>query len=603
MKRITVKDKILLHIQHFKGYQQEYELPTELTQDGIAKGVGVSRSHAAITLSELKDKEYVNDQLGRVKGLHRQRKVYFITPSGEVYANGLRDIYSVRTVMIKDIEGNETEITFPDLTAYLYPFINKYITIFEVITHLGKNNVFDSKLFVEKTQAQEAVKSKKVAEEKVTEKSTQIPATTPAPPADPANAPPSLVQPQSGSIPASQQPIRYTPPNPNQYPSPTPYYNWYYYQQHQQNPYQYYQNYNYNPNFNYPQYPYYPFGFKLITHEERKKIILNEMKTFFGLGSAFCIFGLLSLLLSTGYCFPGYFVMTMLGYIFALIGFSIGFRRIAFTGTKGRRLILVMGIFFVGTLLVMLESMFFNFLMYLDISKVGPILLGMIVFLSIISLAKPIKTKYRTELAFAVGIFCMLFGIFSGLLLPENYLTNPFVFSPFWILFGITSLIVGNELIGKIQPKEKFAKIINYSIIGTGAFLFLTLLTRLISGEYESEMVQLNYASDLCWFGVGAYLISFRFVKKDYTSKMLDAIKISLPIGIGLLFILFGIFLGFLNKFIEGVIEIIIGAVVLRYGFTKKIMSKDRNEMLVKLSLPIFIIISESITFYLVLFG
>ncbi|MCK5561848.1 MAG: hypothetical protein KAJ51_14710, partial [Thermoplasmata archaeon] len=410
MKRITVKDKILLHIQHFKGYQQEYELPAELTQDGIAKGVGVSRSHVAITLSELKDKEYVNDQLGRVKELHRQRKVYFITPRGEVYANGLRSIFSTRTVMIRDLEGNETEITFPDMTAFLYPFINKSITIFEVIKHLGKDNIFDSKSFVEKTKAEATETSKAVAKEKASEKTAQVQAPMPTHAPDLANAPPSLVQPRPEVPPASQQPIQHATPNPNQYKSPLPYYNWYYYQRQQQNPYpyQYYQNYNYDPNFNYPQYPYYPYGFKLITHEERKKIILNEMKTFFGLGSAFCIFGMLSLLLSGGFCFPGYFVLIFLGLIFALIGFSLGFRRIAFTGNKGRRLILAMGIFFVANFLVMLESMLFNFIAYLDITKVGPVILGMLGFLGLIILAKPIKTKYRTELAFAVGVLCML---------------------------------------------------------------------------------------------------------------------------------------------------------------------------------------------------
>jgi len=626
MKRITVKDKILLHIQQYKGYQQEYELPKELTQAGIAAGVGISRSHAAITLAKLRDKEYVNDQLARVQGMHRQRKVYFITPRGEIYTAGVRDIFYTKTVMTRDMEGNETEITVPDLTAYLYPFINRYISIYEVINQLGKDNIFDSKSFIEKSNAEEAVKSKKVMEEKVTEKSAQTQSTTPAW----ATTQASLLTPMAQSLSpitahdpkkshmqnyyyppqdGTPQYAQYNPQQPGQYPAPNfypnfyySYYYWYHYRGQNKDWYAE-QFYRYKPNYNYPQYPYYPYGFRLVTHEERKKQILGEMKTFFSLGAFFCVLGILSLLLSGGFCFPGYFVITMLGLIFALIGFSVGFRRIVFTGTKGRRLILAMGIFFVANFLLMLESMLFNFIVYLDITRVGPVILAMLGFLGLITLVKPINTKYRTELAFSVGIFCLLFGVFSGLLLPEYYLTNPFVFAPFWILFGITCMVVGNELIGKIQPKEKFTKIINYSIVGTGAFLFLTLLIRLIASEYESELLHLSYISDLCWLGVGAYLISFRVVKKDYTTKMLAAIKISLPIGLGLLFILFGIFLGLMNKFIEGLVEIIIGAVVIRYGLTKNIFSKSKSEMLIKLSFPIFIIVSESVTFYLILYG
>ena len=99
-----------------------------------------------------------------------------------------------------------------------------------------------------------------------------------------------------------------------------------------------------------------------------------------------------------------------------------------------------------------------------------------------------------------------------GILLPGSYISNPFIFSPFWILFGITTIVVGNELMGKIEREQKYSSIVNYSAMGTGIFLFLVVIARLIMGKYQGETLYLNYISDLCWRGVGAYLMSIRFV-------------------------------------------------------------------------------------------
>ena len=152
MKRVTVKDKILLHLQQFKDIEQRYDNPFELTQDGIAHSVGISRSHVALNIVTLKKKNYIKEHLAQVIGAARQRKVYFLTRTGLEYVNELRESLFRRTVMFRDIEGNISEIKMWDLVAYLYPFSEKYITILEIIKHLSEDDIFDSKSYLEKVK-------------------------------------------------------------------------------------------------------------------------------------------------------------------------------------------------------------------------------------------------------------------------------------------------------------------------------------------------------------------------------------------------------------------------------------------------------------------
>ena len=648
MKRITIKDKILLHIFEYRGFAQGYEPSAALTQDGIAEGVGISRSHVAITMTNLKEKGMVAEYLASIRGLARQRKTYVLTTEGMNYTGNLRNNLYTKTVMFKDTEGNTTEILFSELSSYLFPFINRFVNFNEIIKHLSKDNIFDTKSFIEKERkGSEPKKDPKKPEQldikqlipkppgqQPPTKTQTVPTTTAPPSQSPAPSPVHYGSPAAPPMHPSGAPTA-PPPTPaattNPYPTshgqpqtqfvqplpgqpPPPYTQQYpaYYQA--QHPSQFYNPYPQQSSYQYPSYypfPYnyyqygysYPYGGIPYSPEKRKKDILGTLYTFFGIGASACIFGILLMLLTGGYCFLGLLIPVIFGFIFGIVGFSTGFKKIAFIGKTGRRLLLAMGIFYITMVIITLESFLFNFFLYLEFSQVGPILLGMVAFIALITIGNSIKTQYKIELAFIVGILCILFGIFSSLLLPEDYVPNPYILSPFWILFGVISIVIGNELAGalEMEPKEKFSNITKYGVVAAGLFLFIVVVTRLYVSNYNSNILALSYISDLCWLGIGAYLISTRFVNEETATNMLDTVKISLPIGIGLLFILFGLFLFFLDKFIEAVIEIVIGAVVIRYGFSKNIISKNKSEMVVKLSFPIFLVVSMSITFYIML--
>ncbi|MCQ2070788.1 MAG: hypothetical protein MJZ68_06635 [archaeon] len=81
---VCVKDRILLHLSRFKNTEigQEYNVPFDITQDGIGMVVGISRAHASLSLKQLIDKGMVVCWQAHMKGQKGKRLVYGIASNG-----------------------------------------------------------------------------------------------------------------------------------------------------------------------------------------------------------------------------------------------------------------------------------------------------------------------------------------------------------------------------------------------------------------------------------------------------------------------------------------------------------------------------------------
>jgi ATP/maltotriose-dependent transcriptional regulator MalT/DNA-binding MarR family transcriptional regulator len=88
---LTVSEKILLHLQDHGKFEEMFEVPYSLTQNGIAEVVKARRSYVSQATRELIEKGLVDDRLSHVKGEGRRRKTYFLTPSGKEEAAKVRD--------------------------------------------------------------------------------------------------------------------------------------------------------------------------------------------------------------------------------------------------------------------------------------------------------------------------------------------------------------------------------------------------------------------------------------------------------------------------------------------------------------------------------
>ena len=67
-----------------------FNVPFDLTQDGIASVLGISRAHASLELKKLKDVGKIDDWQARIKSSGSKRKAYYLLPDGVTDAEILR---------------------------------------------------------------------------------------------------------------------------------------------------------------------------------------------------------------------------------------------------------------------------------------------------------------------------------------------------------------------------------------------------------------------------------------------------------------------------------------------------------------------------------
>ncbi|HSV41872.1 MAG TPA: tetratricopeptide repeat protein [Methanomassiliicoccales archaeon] len=91
---VTIGERILLHLAQYSKHHDDFDAPMDVSQDGIAEALRISRAHAAIELKKLKESGEVVERLAHIRRGPTKRKVYFLTESGEARAQRLRDFVS-----------------------------------------------------------------------------------------------------------------------------------------------------------------------------------------------------------------------------------------------------------------------------------------------------------------------------------------------------------------------------------------------------------------------------------------------------------------------------------------------------------------------------
>lgn len=591
-------------------------MPFEITQDGIADSVKISRGHAAVSLTKLKEKELVTEKLSKVKNTKRQRKVYFLTGYGRVTVGDFIRTFNKRTIMLKDIEGNEFEIKIAQLSPYLIPFTKRIVLPLEIIKHLSEENIFDTKTFLDKLNIKiidekedKPVKVKKDTRSKVekneTLSSSQL-STEDIPEID------------SQSFSSTPLSLPYLYNNPL-YRNSVDNYNLLYYPINDENnqiqPVPHLQNkesdtvksryivpnshgYYYNPSYHYS-------FLRISSYNERQQKIISDIISYFSIGIMLASIGLFYSFYFSYYgidlCFTLLLANFGLNFLIGFIGGVIGFRNLPYIGNKGRRILLLMGSIFVFTNLLSAEIMFLHLPYFLEMKSALPMFLIFLTVPVLLIMEKPLKTKHKIELANSLGIFSILMGIFSFSLLQIYFGPNPFVYSPLWIMFGFLLLMAGYEL-HKTYKNKSWDNIKKYLSAGTGLFLFIILLYKINYNYSNALNFNLNFLPYLLWGFLGVYLISVRYVRAPRDKIMLETVSLTVPIAFISLFFLFGFYLLLLGRIFEGIIEFIVALVILRLSSNK--IKEQRNSENI-LHFFIFLLLSVtavSLTFYNAIF-
>jgi tetratricopeptide (TPR) repeat protein len=88
---LTVGERIIFHLSQYTKYHDSFDVPIDISQDGIAAALRISRAHAALELKKLKDSKEVAEKLSHIKRGRTKRKVYFLTANGEQKAREIKD--------------------------------------------------------------------------------------------------------------------------------------------------------------------------------------------------------------------------------------------------------------------------------------------------------------------------------------------------------------------------------------------------------------------------------------------------------------------------------------------------------------------------------
>jgi hypothetical protein len=124
-----LRDRTVLYLLSYTGYDEAHEVPQGLTQMGMARALGCKRAQVAQVLIELKGKGMARERVCHVRGSPRRMKAFVLTPEGRGLGENLRRSVLERTVQFVDEDGEAMELTakevldkYPrqlDITAFM----------------------------------------------------------------------------------------------------------------------------------------------------------------------------------------------------------------------------------------------------------------------------------------------------------------------------------------------------------------------------------------------------------------------------------------------------------------------------------------------------
>jgi hypothetical protein len=136
--QLTLQEKTMLHLLDFKDLDDCFEYPMGVAQKGIANSIKAQRKHMPRVLKKLKEKGFVTEKKGRVKGSSQSMKVYLLTWNGISKANEIKSFVDNSVINVKDKNGNMVEAKISEINTHTE--VN--FTLLEIINNISKEGIF-----------------------------------------------------------------------------------------------------------------------------------------------------------------------------------------------------------------------------------------------------------------------------------------------------------------------------------------------------------------------------------------------------------------------------------------------------------------------------
>lgn len=135
---LTLEKRILLHLLRSHGLRDDYEVPLEMSQEGIGKIFSVRQSSVSRVINKMLKEELVNERPAYVSGSKQKRKVYFLTHKGYQYALDTRRALETRLITLL-IDNEPVDVELRKVNEHL----RAPMDILDIIRNLGPRGELD----------------------------------------------------------------------------------------------------------------------------------------------------------------------------------------------------------------------------------------------------------------------------------------------------------------------------------------------------------------------------------------------------------------------------------------------------------------------------
>jgi DNA-directed RNA polymerase subunit M/transcription elongation factor TFIIS len=528
--RVTVKEKILIHLFGFSKFKDEFEVPQKVTQDGMAKVIGVRRSHIASALKDLKFSEFVEEKKTRIEGNERRKNAYFLTPLGEAEAIRIKESVLDKKVKIRLEDGSLKDVKISKVSEE----IGKRLGLMEILSGITPDGEFKEKE-EEKREPERSVLCPfcshtnfnfelKEVQLNENEKAILVAclfcgneflATEKTPTGE-----------EEGLI-YEHVPFAVEQPPPPPIPTGNPF--------------------------------------------------LVSLGLFFMMGSF-----ILALLVSLSDLPNELCLLSPLGFILSLILLYMGLKDVRHLEAISRRILIITGSIFVVFIAIFVSLVSGA---EFELEQVGIMLSVILPAFGLFVFGKPLSENLRSELSLSLGVFLVLFGVFLSTF--SDLFNWSMWYSPFWVIAGVVLIFVSYEI-----HRLDSLLVIRSVCVGAGAFSGIFCLV--ILSSWYSDLGIFKIISLLLWLVFSIILIAIRFLAFSTFEEFLAALKTSFITGLGLLFALIGIILALNGRLMEAGIEFFIGIPIMWYGLLdiRSLANSKIGIMLYVLAAEVFSVIS-----------
>jgi tetratricopeptide (TPR) repeat protein/DNA-binding MarR family transcriptional regulator len=132
---------LLLHENH--KFIDSYDVPEEVSQNGIANELILRQNHVSRALTELVSDGLIFSRSSHIKGVPRRRLVYFLTQKGTKDISEFINEISSNTVLVHTPGGELKEYTLEKVAEELRVHIGHLPSFHQILTKYYKNNEID----------------------------------------------------------------------------------------------------------------------------------------------------------------------------------------------------------------------------------------------------------------------------------------------------------------------------------------------------------------------------------------------------------------------------------------------------------------------------